>query len=614
MRLKLISLLLAVLGFAGAYLIWKLSFEIYPPMASDGAYYPYEVLKPCLSERLLSLFGDQNAMINWQSCAQSLQHYDLLDSLNFRLTAFLWVLGFGLVSFLTFALCVRWGRSRFRILRGPRLYKGREALRKLGKACRKECRRFRTGLALLPSVSLSRDRETLHHLIWGSVGGGKTQTMLRYILEAYRRGDGLLVLDTKGDMMSRLPGYPLLIAPHDKRSLVWDVAADCRTRQDARELAARFIPDSHDQMWSNAAREIFVACLVYLQATKKQDWTWKDLHSVVTLDVSSLTELASLYHPDALRNLSPPDSRTTQSTLATFQAHMSVVAVFAEAWSYEDRERFSIRQWLHNPPSFRPLILQHDPAYPDLSRIWVGSMVSFLASAVGSPSLYESKERRIWLFLDEFPQLHPIRHFSSLIELGRSKGVIAVLGVQDLAQLRATYGREQAGAWPGMIGTKVITRINLSESAREASLLIGEQEVERSVKQVSRSRGNVSTTTSVQKERRPVITASEIADDLGPQKKGVRVLFMGIGRDVYEIDLPYISLPELRPGTVPAEWTYKGPERFKAANDNLRPMLTPEQLEQFYGLHQPPRPINGTEEEGRYCNGHDDDDDDEEQD
>ena len=559
-KLKVTFFLITLLGFMGAAGLYHLTFNIFPTSGvhPDGRQFTFfaEQITPCLQGRLYGLMGDDYGQQYWIHCMQQLDHYQALDSLNIRLYSVVTVLSIGLISLFLFALTLRLEKPAAKVIRGPRLLTGQDGARKLSKACRKECKISGTGIELLPKINLSRDRETLHHLIWGSVGGGKTQTMLRYILEAYDRGDGLLVLDTKGDMMSSLPGDPMLIAPHDKRSLIWDVAADCRTRQDARELAARFIPESHDQMWSNAAREIFVACIVYLQATKDGQWTWKDLHKVVTGDISFLTHITNDYHVDALRNLSPPDSKTTQSTLATFQAHMTIVATFAEAWGDDRQGKFSIHQWLHNPPSFRPLILQHDPAYPDLSRIWVGSMVSFLASMVGSPSLAESKRRRIWLFLDEFPQLHPIRNFSSLIELGRSKGVITVIGVQDLAQLRATYGREQAGAWPGMIGTKIITRINMSASAEEASHMIGDQEVERRVKNISRSGKHTNVSLTQHRERRRVITAAEIANDLGPDKKGVRILLMGIGKDIHTINLPYISLPQLRPGTIPADWTF----------------------------------------------------------
>jgi hypothetical protein len=365
------------------------------------------------------------------------------------------------------------------------------------------------------------------------------------------------VLDTKGDMMGGLPalGEPLLVAPHDWRSLVWDVAADCSIKQDARELAARFIPPSSDPMWSHAAQEIFVACIVHLQATRGRNWSWADLEAVVTSDVEELTAFARDHNPNALRLLNQPDSKTTLSILTTFQTHMRIVSVLAEAWSNPSADRFSIRAWLHTPTPYRPLILQHDPGYPELSRIWIGSMLGLLASAVGSPTLTESRERRVWLFLDEFPQLPPIKQFPTFLELGRSKGVAVVIGAQDTAQIRAVYGQDQAKSWFGMTGTKIITRINASEAAEDISRLIGEQEVERRMQSSTRAGGKTSITESIHRETRRVVTASELASRLGPTKDGVRVLFIGLGETVYELELPYISLPKLREPIAPADWT-----------------------------------------------------------
>jgi hypothetical protein len=358
-------------------------------------------------------------------------------------------------------------------------------------------------------------------------------------------------------MMGGLPadGDPLLVAPHDARSLVWDVAADCSIKQDARELAARFIPPSSDPMWSQAAQEIFVACLVHLQATRGKDWSWVDLKRVVTAEVDELAAFARDHNPNALRLLDQPDSKTTLSILSTFQTHMQIVSVLAEAWSDPSAGRLSIRNWLHRPTRYRPLILQHDPGYPELSRIWIGSMLGLLASAVGSPTLTESRERRIWLFLDEFPQLPPIKQFATFLELGRSKGVAVVIGAQDTAQIRAVYGQDQAKSWFGMTGTKIITRINASEAAEDISRLVGEQEVERRTKSATRAGGKTSITESTQREIRRVITASELGSRLGPTKEGVRVLLIGLGEDVYELELPYLSLPKLREPIIPAGWT-----------------------------------------------------------
>ncbi len=357
--------------------------------------------------------------------------------------------------------------------------------------------------------------------------------------------------------MGGLPalGEPLLVAPHDRRSLVWDVAADCSIKQDARELAARFIPPSSDPMWSQAAQEIFVACIVHLQATRGRDWGWAELEKVVTADVDQLAAYARDHNPNALRLLNQPDSKTTLSILTTFQTHMRIVSVLAEAWPDPRSPRFSIRAWLHNPTPYRPLILQHDPGYPELSRIWIGSMLGLLASAVGSPTLAESRERRVWLFLDEFPQLPPIKQFPTFLELGRSKGVAVVIGAQDTAQIRAVYGQDQAKSWFGMTGTKIITRINASEAAEDISRLIGEQEVERRTQSATRTGGKTSVTESTQRDVRRVVTASELASRLGPTKGGVRVLFIGFGEAVYELELPYISLPRSREPIMPADWT-----------------------------------------------------------
>jgi hypothetical protein len=181
-----------------------------------------------------------------------------------------------------------------------------------------------------------------------------------------------------------------LIAPQDHCSLVWDVANDCHTKQDARELAARLIPPSDDPLWSDAARDILVACVASLQATKPGFWTWRDLHTVATADKRTPHDTANAYHRDAVRLLEQPDNRTTQSVLSTFQAHIHVIAALVDAWDHNDNARFSVSNWLKRPTPYRPVILHRDGGYPELSNAWISGILAMLASAVGSPSLAES--------------------------------------------------------------------------------------------------------------------------------------------------------------------------------------------------------------------------------
>jgi Type IV secretion-system coupling protein DNA-binding domain len=224
-RLRIVSFI-AVLGcFALSDGSYYLGFELWPPSATmaDGTKTPFRSveMEVCLKERAVAWLGDRGAGLYWRNCQRQLSQYRALDGLEVR---FWTVIGFGLFGFaalIAFALSLRFYSPSSKVVRGARLHAGGRGLRAFAQACAGECRIHGEGIALVPSVPLSREREARHFLILGSVGGGKTQTMLHLIGEAIARRDGVLVLDTKGDMMGGLPalGEPLLVAPHDKRSL-----------------------------------------------------------------------------------------------------------------------------------------------------------------------------------------------------------------------------------------------------------------------------------------------------------------------------------------------------------------------------------------------------------
>jgi Type IV secretion-system coupling protein DNA-binding domain len=582
-RFKVIMLVALVTGLLLVFLINEIGITWYPPMwtSADGrtGYYDPAGVRTCMGARALAALADRSSAWQWHRCATTLAQAHALDGFHWRYWALISASAFTLIAAFGFALAVRFDRPPHRVLRGRQLLTGDAARRAFIRSAKHEIQQSGAGLEFLPGFTISRERETRHWLIWGSVGAGKTQTMLHLILAAIERGDGVLVLDVKGDMTATLPGDPYLIAPQDQRSMVWDVARDCRTKQDARELANRLIPDSQDPMWADAARDVFVVCVASLQATKGDQWTWRDLHETGTASTETLLAMAKRYHVDAVRLLQTPDSRTTQSALSTFQTHMHVVAVLAETWTSQTSARFSISDWLQHPTPYRPVILQHDQRYPGLSNTWIGGMLALLASAVGSPSLKESRKRRIWIFADEFPQLPRLGNFSTFLDLGRSKGVIAVICAQDLAQLRATYGRDRTDAWVGMIGTKIITRINAGRGAEEASQLIGDQDIEREERSESLAGGKVSTTTSRRRDVRRVITPDEIATRLGPRGNGIRVLMLGQGHDALELSVPFVTLQKLRPGHVPAAWSRPTAVIAEALPEQARP-------------HQPATPLS----------------------
>jgi Type IV secretion-system coupling protein DNA-binding domain len=320
-RLRIISFLIAMACFALAAGISYLGFEVWPLSATlaDGrsVLFPPADVDVCIRARGLAWLGDRSGDAQWRACIDWLTRYQALTGFELRFWSVIGSSLAGLVALLGFALSVRLDTVSLKVLRGARLQAGSRGLRAFARTAAAECRVHGEGIPLVPSIPLGREREARHFLIVGRVGGGKTQTMLHLLNETLSRGDGLLVLDTKGDMMGGLPalGDPLLVAPHDRRSLVWDLAADCSIKQDARELAARFIPASSDPMWSEAAQEIFVACLVHLQATRGKDWSWGDLEpAAIHTPCHGFTPSVKCYNITFVNPVAPSRGRTAVFT------------------------------------------------------------------------------------------------------------------------------------------------------------------------------------------------------------------------------------------------------------------------------------------------------------
>lgn len=559
-HLKPVLFSFAILFAAAASGAYKVGFEFYPPgtHTEEGVYARHDssFMARCGKARITSLVGDPIGSADWPQCRRIFDHYGTTGKFMLRHNTVAVLTGLSLLALMSFVRQTMIARPPPKVIRGRKHLAGKTARQALQSLSKRECRRSGSGLEFPPGIPISRDRESRHFLIWGSTGAGKTTAMLHLMLQAIERGDKVLVLDVKGDMTSKLPRIGNIIAPHDARSLQWDIATDCQTPQEARELAARLIPESRsDRIWSDAAREILTACVISLQVRHGRGWGWADLRKLVVADADTLLDIAEHHHPEAIQFLKEPSSKTTQSIISTFKAHMNVVSVLAEAWPNSSRGRsFSVREWLRHP-SCHPIVLQHDGRFPQLTKAWLSGIIGLLASHAASPAMQENPARRTWLFLDEFPQLERLPHFSTLLDVGRSKGISVVLGAQDLSQIRNTYGHDQADAWIGMIGTHIITRMNLGQSAETTSRLIGQQTVEYWRKSETRSGGHLSISWAKEREVRPVITPSELSDRLGAFKQGVRALLIGPGEHSYEITLPYPQLSELRPASVLADWT-----------------------------------------------------------
>lgn len=468
-----------------------------------------------------------------------------------------------------------------RHIRGRQLVKDKDAQRKAQAAEKSDIKRTGAGIQIHPGITISEDRERRSFAIVGSPGGGKTTIILPLVVQCIERNDKVIIYDNKPSYTEYVPGDIVLIAPWDKRGIPWAIWRDCVSLADAQELSARLVLESHDPMWSNAARMVLTGLIVHLQKQGKP-WGWQDLSVLVNLPVEELQEIILPAYPAAWRSIEVA-SRTTQSILITLSAYLAQVHQLAAVWGNAE-DGFSITEFLADDyQGVKTLILQGNRRYNDMQVAIVNGIMALAAAYINSPAMTDSTERKVWLYLDEAPQLRKAEWIADIVAVGRSKGVRVLLGVQDVAQLRQIYGRDQTESWTSMIGTYVFTMIGGNDTAKWVSDFVAEREIERyetTFTDPQRVGTNRQRSESYRRQTEKVIRPDELQTLLGPHKQGVRALLhMG---NLWECLLTwpysYLMIPTVRPASMLADWTTRPQATIENEGDGLADAMEPDHL------------------------------------
>lgn len=458
---------------------------------------------------------------------------------------------------------------------GRRLYEGKKAMEILKRKSKEECEAAEAGLYLHQGIRLTSERECGGFLYLGTAGGGKTAAMKPLIFQALARGDKAVIFDNKGEITQEIlkpknggEGGVVdrfcLLAPWDRRSAAWDIAADCTNEQSAMEIAKRFIKDGKDPMWSNAAQMIFVAFLKRLMVEKPGQWGFQDLADTLAYSNEQVKAIVKKYMPFALDLVSDAESKTTQSIMINMKSFMFDIIMLAKAWKDgkgKKRPRVSFRRFiLDENYEHRTIVLQGNGAFANMVKSLYGGIFQTLSATMNSAECPDSKTRKIWLFLDEFPQLGKIPDFGAFLEVGRSKGFRIAIGAQDYNQFIQHYSKEEADTFLSILKTWVIVKFPPGPTAEWVSNIIGTRRVQ--VPQHSRSigapgGGGSSLSISYNDVDLPVIHPADIEAKLGKTTRwrgGVSALIVGY-QDVYIVDFPFKKFVKTQPAAVMAKWT-----------------------------------------------------------
>ncbi len=319
-------------------------------------------------------------------------------------------------------------------------------------------------------VAWPRELESLHLLISGATGAGKSQTIYGTLGTLRARGDAAIITDIGSEA---LRGFgrtdDLLLNPLDARSVAWSPFAEMDGPADAERLAKSMIPD-HEGI----EREWFVYSQALVAAALKRLWergaaTNESLLHALTL--ASPTELKTL-----VQGL-PAQALFHEGAEKMLASVRGIIGSYFAPYSYLPKEAgpksWSIRRTVREGQGWLWLSYREDQAAAlrPLLAAWIGEAVN------AKLSLPADRVRRHWLLLDEVASLGRVQGLSDALTKGRKYGLCAIVGLQSVSQLRDAYGADGAQTLLSCLSSQLILRANDPETAEYASRHLGDAEV-----------------------------------------------------------------------------------------------------------------------------------------
>jgi type IV secretory pathway TraG/TraD family ATPase VirD4 len=354
----------------------------------------------------------------------------------------------------------------------------------------------------LGGIALPVHNETLHCLLAGSTGSGKTVLLDEALAAIVARGERAIVVDPGGHHLSHFGKEgDVVLNPFDQRSPGWTVFNEIRKDFDYFRLAKSVIPDAHgpDASWHFYAQ---ILCSEGMRVLMQQG------HNTTTALLERLTiapaeELAALLKGTPVQGLFDKDAgRALAST-------RFILTTFLNPHRYLQPGDFSLRDWLQNAAGNLFITWREDmqAALLPLVACWADLLANAVLSLPADPT------RRLWLLLDELGALGRLNSLESALTRGRKHGLCVLAGLQSTAQLDRSYGREGAIVLRSCFRNLVVLALARSDpdTAEILSKALGEREVDRVQRSATESlRGGLSLGTTAHRTTERIALPSEL--------------------------------------------------------------------------------------------------------
>ena len=361
-----------------------------------------------------------------------------------------------------------WGYGRERMqdsqLRGARLVSGDELSRLIKK-------RGEESPYELAGVPMRAKSETLHTLLAGAQGTGKSQQFFALMKQVRARGKRMIVYDPTGEFTQAFyrEGVDVLMNPLDARSPNWNIWNEIEKDYHFDNMAHGLIPDpaEADPFWALAGRMVLKDVIAVLGVEGRR--TNRDLYNSIAK--SNLEAMYALLKGTAGETyVDPKTERTGMSLKMTVQNQLECFRFLPDVG-----KPFSIRKWVHEEGDSWMFITARESmreALKPVLSLWIDTAVKAVLD------LEPIHRERLWFSLDELPTLQKLDILKLALTNTRKYGLCMVLGVQDFSQLYEIYGHDLAKTIISGCQTKLLLRVTDGAAAKLLAELMGQAEVD----------------------------------------------------------------------------------------------------------------------------------------
>lgn len=389
----------------------------------------------------------------------------------------------------------------------------------------------------IAGVEVPRQLEAQHFLFTGTTGTGKTQAINSMLRTIRARGHRAVIADPGGGFYARFAqAGDTMFNPFDGRTVDWSPFADIENDYDCERIARAIVPDGvgDGMQWHHYSQSFVAAVLRAMHASGERSIK-RLLYWLTTAEPKELQDMLAGTPAAAL--CAKGNERMLASTRAILSSYVGVFPYLA------DEGQFSVREWVRNSLGEGWLFVTYRDDQMGMLRGLVATMLEL--AIVEGLSLSEDQERGLWFVMDEVDSLGKVTSLRAGLTKLRKYGGRCVLGLQTVAQLRTTYGKDEAQTLMANCSTKLVLRAGDHETARSMEEELGQQEIERMVKGESSNKAEWlggSTSMSQQYTRQSAVMASEIMG-----LENLHGYLKMPGETIHRVKLDYVSMPEVQP-------------------------------------------------------------------